>query len=180
MYEKIFMTAVLILLTAASLFPFDSAAGESTGSTFSLNVVLDTSIIASAAGLNGTIIYFDKVEKVNHSDFDGNIYDPIQVNSFDKLLMNPHSMVVDDIGTMYTQTIALTYGAREIGKLCINRARPFMYYNSYPQQAVDDCDWNKPFPSGHTTLAFAGAVFTGYVFNEYFPDSKWKIPITGA
>lgn len=205
MFKKFFMTVSLIVMTGASLFSLDSVVEEKSG-PFALNPVLDSTLIAMSAGLNGAVYYFDTVHGVNNPDFDGNIFDPFQVNRFDRMLMNPYSSAIDDlgtylgivsaltpsvllaassdqwltIGTMYAETMMLAYGIKELGKLCFSRARPFMYYDDYPREAVDDHDWNKSFPSGHTTLAFAGASFTGSVFSEYFPGSKWKIPVIGS
>ncbi len=206
MFKKNCMAAILILLAASSLLSLDHGADGNFGSPFCLDPGLDSSVIAAAAVLNGTVLYFDKVREVNQPDFDGNIYDPIQVNGFDRLFMNSNSASIDDlgtymglvsvlspsvllaapsdqwitIGTMYAETMALAYGVKELGKLCIGRARPFMYYDDYPREAVQSHDWNKSFPSGHTTLAFAGASFTSYVFSTYFPDSSWKIPVIGS
>ncbi len=84
------------------------------------------------------------------------------------------------IGTMYTETMLLAYGLKELGKLCVNRPRPYMYDSDYPTSAIDDGDWCKSFPSGHTTLAFAGATFTSYVFFTMFPDSAMKVPVITA
>ncbi len=81
------------------------------------------------------------------------------------------------IGTMYAETMLMAYGLKELGKVCVNRARPYMYFSGFPQDSVDDGDWSNAFPSGHSTLAFAGASFTSYVFTEYFPDSVMKIPV---
>lgn len=84
------------------------------------------------------------------------------------------------VGTMYTETILLAYGLKELGKLCVNRTRPYMYDSGYPTSGIEDGDWCKSFPSGHTTLAFAGATFTSYVFCTMFPDSNMKIPVITA
>ncbi len=54
-----------------------------------------------------------------------------------------------------------------------------MYFDGFPQDKVDDGDWNCSFPSGHTTLVFAGAAFLSYVFSQYFPDSSWKYAVYG-
>jgi membrane-associated phospholipid phosphatase len=134
---------------------------------------------------------------------DANKADQSQINDFDKLLINPYSIQMDklgtyfsavsiltpslliltqsdkwfSIGTMYLETIALAYGLKELGKYCINRPRPYMYFDNFPLEDMDD--WYKSFPSGHTTLSFAGATFTSYIFSKYYADSKWKIPAIG-
>lgn len=80
---------------------------------------------------------------------------------------------------MYSESLLIAHDTADIIKICAGRARPYMYYDSSaPQSKIDSGDWNNSFPSGHTTMAFAGAVCGSYMFCEYFPDSKWKIPVT--
>ena len=204
MYKKIFLAAALGSFTAASSFSLaGSADDENNTEPFNLDLTLDLCLLTTAAGLNGTVLYFDKVEKVNQIEFDGNILNSSQVNNFDPLLMFPYSPIVGKlgtglgivsvltpivllpvsadqwltIGTMYAETIAFAYGLKELGKLCINRPRPYRYSEGYPADAVNDFDWNRSFPSGHTTLSFAGASFTGFVFSKYYPESKWELPV---
>lgn len=204
MYKKILLTAVLVSFTAVSTFSLDGPAdyGNST-EPFKLDLTLDLSLLTAAAGLNGTVQYLDKVEKVNQIEFDGIILNPSQVNNIDQLLMFPYSSKIDKLGTcvgivsvltpglllsvpsdqwftmgtMYAETMAFAYGFKELGKLSFNRARPYMYTEGYSADAVNDYDWNRSFPSGHTTLSFAGASFTAYTFSKYYPDSKWKYPV---
>ncbi len=83
------------------------------------------------------------------------------------------------IGTtavMYAETFALAWGAKEILKYTVSRSRPYLYYENPPEEKKDD--WEKSFPSGHTTVAFASAVFTSYTFRKYNPDSRWRLPVT--
>lgn len=84
------------------------------------------------------------------------------------------------IGTMYAETILLAHGIKEWSKLLVYRARPYMYFENYPQDKLEDGDWNCSFPSGHTTLSFAGAAFTTMVFCQCFPESKWKYAVAGG
>ena len=84
------------------------------------------------------------------------------------------------VGTMYAETLLFANGIKEWLKLLVYRARPYMYYEGYPQKKLADGDWNCSFPSGHTTLAFAGAAFTTMLYCQYFPDSKWKYTVAGA
>ena len=137
---------------------------------------------------------------------DGFPLDRNEVNGFDSLLMFPYNENLDkmgtalqlasmltpsvllaeplarypEIGVMYLETVALAWGAKELLKTVVDRPRPFMYADGYPQSEVDNGDWNDSFPSGHTTLAFAGATFASYVFSKYHPESKWKVPVTAV
>ena len=84
------------------------------------------------------------------------------------------------IGVMYLETQLLTWGTTKLLKTFIDRPRPYMYHDDYPQAKVDSGDWNNSFPSGHTAMSFAGASFASYVFWKYNPDSKWRIPVTAV
>jgi undecaprenyl-diphosphatase len=126
-----------------------------------------------------------------------------KVNAFDRLAMLPYSESLDTVGTlfevasvlapailltvptseyvtvgvMYAQTMLVAYGLKELGKLSIPRTRPFMYFDDYPQSKVDEGDAYDSFPSGHVTMAFAGAAFATSVFAGYHPESEWKVPV---
>ncbi|MBQ0052670.1 MAG: phosphatase PAP2 family protein [Treponema sp.] len=84
--------------------------------------------------------------------------------------------------SMYAETLLIANGFKETLKLCVNRARPYMYYDSetFPEEDLEDGDFVNSFPSGHSTMAFACATYTSYVFSKYYPDSKWKIPVIAA
>lgn len=84
------------------------------------------------------------------------------------------------IGVMYLETQLLTWGVTSFLKTTIDRPRPYMYHEDYPQAKVDSGDWDDSFPSNHTAMSFAGASFASYVFWKYNPDSKWRIPVTAA
>lgn len=128
--------------------------------------------------------------ELNHDD----------VNSFDRLIMNPYSKTLDyagtgftalmlftpsvmfaapkedywKIGLEYAETIALAYGVKELIKMNVSRARPYMYFNGAPVDKFEDDDWDDSFISGHTTLSFAAASFTTFMYCQYFPDSRFK------
>lgn len=129
--------------------------------------------------------------------------DPIDVNGFDRLIMNPYSKTLDyagtgfevmtlltpavlfaapsedywKIGVEYAETMAFAYGIKELAKHCVSRPRPYMYFDGAPQSKIDDGDWDDSFFSGHTTLSFAAASFTTFMMCQYFPDSPAKIPV---
>jgi undecaprenyl-diphosphatase len=132
--------------------------------------------------------------------------DPHEVNSFDRPFMAPYSKTLDDlslvpaiavalspavlltqpsseyltIGLMYIESVAITYGSKELIKYLVHRERPYMYDANTPMSLVQDEEHNESFLSGHTALAFNGASFASYVFCKYNPDSKWKIPVIAA
>ncbi|MFC2821396.1 MAG: phosphatase PAP2 family protein [Sphaerochaeta sp.] len=132
--------------------------------------------------------------------------DKSSVNAFDSLIMRPYSKTIDKtatvleacallspavlllqpsaqyvkIGIMYLETAAAAWGLKEVLKSLVCRPRPYMYFEGYPQSKVDSGDWDDSFPSGHTTMSFAGASFASYVFAKYNPDSKWKFPVALA
>lgn len=84
------------------------------------------------------------------------------------------------IGVMYAETVLMAESLKRLGKFAVNRARPYMYFEDYPQDKVDDGDWAKSWPSEHTTLAFTAASFTSYLFCQYFPESAYKWAVVGG
>ena len=128
--------------------------------------------------------------------------DPSEVNGFDRHFMQSYNRTLDHtatalevvslltpavllsedtdqyltIGVMYLETAAIAFGTRTVLKHLVERPRPYMYYDDYPQED----DWNRSFPSGHTLMSFAGASFASYVFCKYNPGSRWNIPVTVA
>lgn len=82
-------------------------------------------------------------------------------------------------GTMYAQTMMTAWGIKEWLKLLVDRPRPYMYYDNYPESKVADGDWNDSFPSGHTTLSFAAATFLTYTFFQYYPDDPARFWVLG-
>ncbi len=125
------------------------------------------------------------------------------VNSFDRLIMNPYSKSLDITGTLltgatiitpavllgaeksdywkigveYAETMLFAWGAKSIAKYTVERERPYMYFDGAPQNEIDDGDFQNSFFSGHTTLAFAAATFTTFMYTQYFPQSEWTIPV---
>lgn len=133
-------------------------------------------------------------------------YDKSNVNKFDQLFMQPYSKTLDrtgDVltattmlaplvllstpkkewlteGVMYAEACLFSFGCEEIGKLCVDRVRPYMYFDGYPQDEVEDGDYLNAWPSAHTTMAFTSAAFTTYVFAKYYPDSPWRFAVAGG
>jgi undecaprenyl-diphosphatase len=55
-----------------------------------------------------------------------------------------------------------------------------MYFEGAPREDIERGDYAASFFSGHTTMAFNGAVFASTVFCAYFPDSAWRLPVVAG
>lgn len=176
---------------------------DKTETVFKLSPVVESVCFGVGAVLTGTEFALGKWVIPKSTEFDGKILDYNTVNGFDRWAMNDYSRPLHltatgleaaaillpailmttsknnwfTIGTMYAETVLLAYGTKELGKVLINRARPYMYFDGYPEKDIESGDWLCSTPSGHTTMSFAGATFTSYVFAQYFPDSPFKIPV---
>lgn len=199
---------ILILATTLSILPAqnDRPAWLGSGEIFKLEPFTDGILFGTGLALNGTYLLCDKVLKTKDIAFDGNILDKSTVNGFDRPLMNAYSKTLDTTGdifllgalaspvlfaaapntewftiaAMYTETALIANGIKDITKLIVDRPRPYMYFDGYPQKEIEERDWCKSFPSGHTTMAFTAAAFNTYVFSKYFPDSPWRFVVAGG
>ena len=198
----------LFCLTATIFITFGAFSDEKTESPFELSPLTDGILLGSGIALSGADLILDNALKLNRKEYEGEIYDKDDVNAFDRKFMQQYSKNRDkaaDIllvasmatpllltktekdewfkcGVMYAETLLIANGIKELTKLAVNKPRPYMYYDSYtfPKKDIDDGDWANSFPSGHSTMAFAGATFTSYTFCKYFPDSKLKIPVVAG
>lgn len=81
---------------------------------------------------------------------------------------------------MYAQSAFITNTVKQATKMAVNRVRPYMYFDDFPEDKVEDDDFQFSFPSGHTIDAFMNATFLSYTFCKYYPDSKYRAPIIAA
>ena len=91
------------------------------------------------------------------------------------LLFN--SNVNDDIatvGTMYFEVLAFTTSTMEITKNVVDRRRPAAYNPVAPLSERTSADERRSMFSGHTTFAFASAIFLSTVYSDYCPGSSWS------
>jgi len=170
---------------------------------FPLSPVTDTLIITSGTLLLGTDLYLDKIKKYNHINPEDYNFDKNRINSLDRLLMQKYSKPLDitaditvacsaltpailcstekkewlKLATLYGETLLIAESIKDFGKIMVNRARPYMYYDNFPEKDVNEGDWCKSFPSGHTTIAFTAATFASYAYCSYFPDSDYRIAV---
>jgi membrane-associated phospholipid phosphatase len=92
------------------------------------------------------------------------------------IMFADHTMRNDwrTITLMYLETWSFIGGSTFIAKGSIERIRPFVYNPDVPMDKKLISDARKSFFSGHTTVAFASAIFLSTVYSDYHPDSKWK------
>ena len=170
---------------------------------FKFSLPTDISLLAIGLGLNGTSIVLDKFVDYKNRTYENQKFYIEDINTFDRWAMNPYSKPLDItadvslglslitplvlinapktdyaiLGTMYAETLLIANGIKDLSKSLFFRPRPYMYFDNPPKEDISEGDWADSFPSGHTTMAFAGATFTTFVFNKYFSDSAWKIPV---
>ena len=200
-FAALFMTFALFAQTEDNKFNLWGR-----GEVFKLSPITDGILLGTGAVFSGSSYVCGFVIDSKKPAFDGNILDKSNVNELDQIFMQPYSKNLHIVGTttlvgalcspallafasseewmtvgvMYLESLMFAYGMKEFAKFFVTRARPYMYFDGYPQDKVDDGDWCKSFPSGHTTMAFAGATFTSFVFSKYFPDSPWRWVVTGG
>lgn len=172
---------------------------------FSLKPLNEGLQLGLGAALSGSALVCDKFIDFKKNDYNPDDWKKSDISVFDQLFMRPYSKPLHlvgtgtaaltlaapavfaimpssewlTIGTMYLETLLIANGIKEWTKLLVYRARPYMYFDDYPEDKLEDGDWNCSFPSGHTTLAFAGAAFTTMVFCQCFPNSNWKYAVAG-
>jgi membrane-associated phospholipid phosphatase len=84
------------------------------------------------------------------------------------------------VGTMYAETMLLAAALPGLTKELVDRTRPYAYNSEAPITLKADADTKRSFFSGHTSLAFASAVFLSTVYSDYYPDSEYKPYIWGG
>ena len=81
---------------------------------------------------------------------------------------------------IYAETILATQTVKNLLKTAIKRKRPYMYFAGYPEDELDNYDFEFSLPSGHTTNSFMNAAFLSYTFCKYYPESDYKIPVVAT
>ena len=177
------------------------------GAEFKLNPVTDGVLLGTGSAIYGTQLVLSKGLKLNQNLYQGEICNLENVNGFDAKLAHPYNHTVDKISdgllissfalpltlagadnsewlkcfTMYAETMLLAQGIKESIKLAVYRPRPYMYFEGWPEKDVlEEHDWANSFVSGHSTMSFAAATFTSYVFWNYFPDSPWRFAVAAG
>lgn len=81
---------------------------------------------------------------------------------------------------LYGEVVFVNTGLTLLTKYTVRRARPFVYNNVAPISEKMDANAKASFFSGHTSITAANMFFTASVFEDYYPDSKWKPVVWGA
>ncbi|MBO4728948.1 MAG: phosphatase PAP2 family protein [Spirochaetaceae bacterium] len=193
-------------VASAAGFSLNRLTFNGSGEFFKLDPLTDSIIAGTGVTLLGTELVLDKAVHFKNNVWNGAPFDKDDIPALDRFFMQPFSKGFNTagdifqyvglltpavlmaapmeewltIGVMYAETVLAAYGIKELAKALVFRPRPYMYYDTKPMNLVEKGDWNESFPSGHSTLAFAGATFASYVFSKYFSDSPWKYVVTAA
>ena len=198
---KIFTTVFLLIISKPVFsLPLDYE------KAFSLNPINDGIQLPMSTLLTGSAIISDNVFHIKSHEYNAADWDINDLPEIDRFFMQPYRKPLHILGTgtvalalgspllfapllptnewltvgmMYAETLLFANGIKQWTKLLVYRARPYMYFEGYPQKKFENGDWNCSFPSGHTTFAFASATFTTMLFCNYFPDSNWKYTVAG-
>ena len=173
---------------------------------FKLNPVNDGIQMGVGVALSGSALISDKLLKIKSNEYKAEDWRKAEIPGLEQTFMRPYSKALHIVGTgtaglamltpalfaimpssewltlgiMYAETLLIANGIKEWTKLLVYRARPYMYFDDYPQDKLEDGDWNCSFPSGHTTLAFAGAAFTTMVFCQCYQNKALNYTVAGV
>jgi len=78
------------------------------------------------------------------------------------------------LGLMYVEALSLAVGTTQLIKGLANRTRPYVYNQdpAIPEEHRLDTRARRSFPSGHTSTAFAAAVFLSSTYSKLHPHSS--------
>lgn len=96
------------------------------------------------------------------------------------VLKNKHWNNGVTLGVMYSEVVLLTAGVTGITKSLTGRIRPYLYNTSFTaeerfaMQGKEAPTASTSFFSGHTSTAFAGAVFLSKTFTDIYGKTTWS------
>ena len=205
-YNNYFNRYIIQLIFCLLIFSFlqSSCLAQS---PYKLDGKRESILFVSAIGLgiigltvNDDIVPFtvDEINALNRDDvnnFDrGATYNwsPNAANTTDilaaALILSPALLAFSDevrndftpVLTMYFQTLILAEALPLTLKGITQRTRPFVYNEDAPLEEKQTKNAKRSFFSGHTSVAFAMAVFLSTVYADYHPNSKWKPVVWGS
>jgi membrane-associated phospholipid phosphatase len=196
--RSVAVSAAILALAAA---PIHLAADSATDFPFRLEPLKELAIGGAGLALYGSSFYFESIKAKP---------DPSAVNAaaipfFDRLYTTTTSAWMETgatvllvaaaaipaailpgldsgeiftVGAMYAETLGMAFAIDASLKSIVTRYRPYAYAAS----GVDftSSDITASFPSSHSTLIFASAVFAGYVFDQVQPGSPWSPLVWGS
>ncbi len=127
---------------------------------------------------------FDRGATYNWSPAAGNGSDILAV----AIILSPALLAFSDevrndftpVLPMYFQTLILAEALPLTLKGITQRTRPFVYNEDTPLEAKQTQNAKRSFFSGHTSVAFAMAVFLSTVYSDYHPNSELKPFVWGV
>lgn len=190
-----------------SIFVFLLVSNSNGQNKFRLSNEKELVILGSSSAIVLSSFFVNKNFNINAQEISS--LDKNQINFFDRSAVNyysknlsllsdilmftsaslPLSFIMFDnakkdlkaISVMYLETLTLTYGVTNLTKNLTNRYRPYAYNSEVTLSEKLDNDTKKSFFSGHTSVAFASAVFFSTCFSELTSDEKSKTLVwTGA
>ncbi len=78
---------------------------------------------------------------------------------------------------MYLQLLGMTPVIEQWVQPAIGRERPYFYCDEEKEEKRLSPTAQTSFPSSHANFAFGFAVLTSTVFQNYYPDSPWRIAV---
>ncbi|MEJ2050593.1 MAG: phosphatase PAP2 family protein [Calditrichota bacterium] len=106
---------------------------------------------------------------------DGNRFDRNAIQRYSRNAARLSDILL--VSTMCAENLLLVNSFSLITRGLVRRIRPYVYNPDAPLEEKLSRGAAHSFYSGHTTNAFASAVFFSVVYNDYFPDSRWKTQV---
>ncbi len=187
----IFLIAIVPLIASS---PYESG-WKTDGSILFANLAID--LIARSTEDNSLLTtneikalsredvnHFDRSATYNYSE-SADLASDILVNicaAAPALLIATDNNIRSDwktVSLMYLEMFVLADNLPDIAKALSGRLRPFVYNPEVPlEKKLESTSARRSFFSGHTTMAFAGAVLTARMYSDYYPESKWDPYLT--
>lgn len=127
---------------------------------------------------------FDRPATYNYSETASNVSDiGVLVCSTLPLTLFISSKVRSDFvtfGVMYLQAFGFAAALPQVSKGSFKRSRPYVYNENVPLGKKGSVQSRLAFFSGHTTHAFALAVFFATTYSDYFSNSRLKPFVWGG
>ncbi|NLG17674.1 MAG: phosphatase PAP2 family protein [Fibrobacter sp.] len=182
--------ALRLLLISFLLLPSAALCGGS--GNFKLSMPADALYPASGAALNLMAVYFTRNAKspgagpegfcawpeFNFSkpgENAGTILTAAGVLSLPFLLDNFDFPQTATVAVMYLETAMLAWGTKDLLKGLFPKFRPYVSFDDTPEELLKEKDHFFSFPSGHSTIAFATASFSTFIFSKSEASTLSKV-----